>query len=293
MTSVPAPITADPSHLSGLSLGAVTLSVSDLERSLAYYRDAIGLRMLERSALSATLGTDAPLLILHERAGASPARATHTGLYHMALLLPTRADLGRFVAHLIESRVPAQGASDHHVSEALYLQDPDGHGIEVYADRDPSGWTWQGGQVQMGTVAADIQGIVASAGGDPSWHGLPDGTVMGHVHLKVADLERTRAFYAGLLGLDIVVDMARQGALFVSADSYHHHFGLNTWQSRGAAPAPGSEARLLSTQLWLPAAALKALRARLAAGDIEISEVAGGFEVSDPASNRLRFGEKG
>ncbi|GGQ98839.1 VOC family protein [Deinococcus ruber] len=279
--------------LSRLSLGAVTLTVSDLERSLAYYQDTIGLKVLQQSEGSAVLGTSAPLLELQEEAGATHSSPRHAGLYHFALLLPTRADLGRFVTHLIEGQRPVQGASDHLVSEAIYFQDPDGHGIEVYADRDAASWAWEAGQVRMGTVAADIQGIVEAAGSDRTWRGLPEGTVMGHVHLKVSDLERTRAFYAGLLGLDVVVDMAQQGALFVSQGGYHHHFGLNIWQSRGGAQAQDGEARLLRARVWLPEPDLKQVRARLEAGGAAPTDVAGGFEVKDPSGNVLLFGANG
>ncbi|ULH15757.1 VOC family protein [Deinococcus sp. KNUC1210] len=280
-------------RLSQLSLGPVTLTVSDLERSLAYYQDTIGLKVLQRADGSAVLGTSVPLLELHEQTRAKPSSPRHAGLYHFALLLPTRADLGRFVTHLIEEQRAVQGASDHLVSEAIYFQDPDGHGIEVYADRDAASWAWEAGQVRMGTVAADIQGIVEAAGPDRTWRGLPGGTVMGHVHLKVSDLERTRAFYTDLLGLDVVVDMAQQGALFVSQGGYHHHFGLNTWQSRGGAQPQDGEARLLRARVLVPEADLNLLRARLEAGGAAPTDVQNGFEVSDPSGNVLHFGANG
>ncbi|WP_407571019.1 VOC family protein [Deinococcus altitudinis] len=289
-----APVPARPSEFTStpvLALGAVALTVADLGRSLAYYQGAIGLRVLEQSEGRALLGAGTEGLVeLHERKGATPSLAGHTGLYHLAILLPGRADLGRFVAHLMADRVPVQGASDHLVSEALYLQDLDGHGIEVYADRDRTGWDWQNGQVQMGTLAADIEGIVASAGEDTVWRGLPAGTVMGHVHLKVADLNRTRAFYEGLLGLDVVVDFSRQGALFVSQGGYHHHFGLNVWQSGGGGAAQEGEARLLSAQVRLPAAQLEATRARLLEAGYAAGSAGEPFTVSDPSGNLLRFG---
>ncbi len=276
---------------SGFSLGPVTVVVADLERSLTYYQGAIGLSVLSREPGQATLGVGSePLLEVREEPGATPARAEHTGLYHMAILLPGRADLGRFVAHLIEARVPVQGASDHRVSEALYLQDPDGHGIEVYADRDPAVWAWQDGQVQMDTKAADIEAIVGAAGPDLAWKGLPVGTVMGHVHLKVSDVASTRAFYAGLLGLDVVADLSRQGALFMSKDGYHHHFGLNVWQSRGGRAAQSGEARLLSAEVRLPADGLQALRSRLLEAGTEVEGQGDAFTVTDPSGTLLRFG---
>ena len=159
----------------------------------------------------------------------------------------------------------------------------------MYADRDAAGWVWEAGQIRMGTAAADIEGIVGAAGNDRAWHGLPDGTSMGHVHLKVADLARTRAFYAGLLGLDVVADMARQGALFVSQDGYHHHFGLNTWQSRGGTQPQDGEARLLGAQVWLPEGDLKRMRGRLESAGLPLTDTPAGFEVDDPSGNRLNF----
>jgi len=276
---------------SELSLGPVTVVVADLERSLAYYQGAIGLSVLGREPGTVTLGVGTErLLELREEPGATPARAEHSGLYHMAILLPTRADLGRFVAHLIEGRVPVQGASDHHVSEALYLQDPDGHGIEVYADRDPAVWTWQGGQVQMDTKAADIEAIIGAAGADLTWQGLPTGTVMGHVHLKVSDVASTRAFYEGLLCLDVVADLSRHGALFVSRDGYHHHFGLNVWQSRGGRAPHTGEARLLSAEVLLPADDLQTVHSRLLTAGVRTEGTDEAFTVTDPSGNPLRFG---
>ncbi|WP_407539238.1 VOC family protein [Deinococcus radiomollis] len=273
-----------------LALGAVILTVADLARSVAYYRQAIGLRVLEQSEGRALLGAGTTALVeLREQKGAVPSSPRHTGLYHLAILLPSRADLGRFVSHLMTEQLAVQGASDHLVSEALYLQDPDGHGIEVYADRDAAGWEWQNGQVQMGTLAADIAGIVASAGEDTAWRGLPESTVMGHVHLKVDDLSRARAFYEGLLGLDVVVDFSRQGALFVSQGGYHHHFGLNVWHSRDGTAAQDGEARLLSAQVYLPAAELEVVRGRLLLAGYAAGPAGEPFAVSDPAGNLLHF----
>ena len=280
-----------------LSLGAVALTVADLARSTEYYRTVIGLRVLNQAAGYAALGADTPLVELHEEAGAAPANPGYAGLYHLAILLPSRADLGRFVAHLIAGHTPVQGASDHLVSEAIYLQDPDGHGIEVYADRDAASWNWQGGQVSMDTRAADIAGIVASAGTDTQWRGVPAGTVMGHVHLRVSDLSVARDFYSGLLGLDVVADLSQHGALFVSQGGYHHHFGLNVWQSRGRAAARSGEARLLWAQTYLPRDELELLRTRLMLAGLELTEAgeqaaSHGFMVADPSGNLLRFGLK-
>ena len=295
MTVLTPAIPAEPMTAPVLALGAVTLTVADLERSLKFYRQVIGLRVLEQSAGRALLGVGtAGLVELLEEKGAERSVAGHTGLYHLAILLPGRADLGRFVAHLMAGRFPVQGASYHLVSEAIYLEDPDGHGIEVYADRVRAAWEWQEGQVRMTTLAADLAGIVASAGADTDWHGLPVGTAMGHIHLKVADLKSARAFYEGLLGLDVVVDLSHQGALFVSQGGYHHHVGLNVWQSRQGASGrgeagQGGEARLLSARVFLPAAELEATRTRLLTAGYLAGSVGEPFAVSDPAGNLLRF----
>ena len=292
MTS--APVHAPhPADAPALSLGAVALKVADLARSTGYYRAVIGLKVLEEGAGYALLGADAPLVELHEEPGAAPANPGHAGLFHLAILLPSRADLGRFVGHLITGQWPIQGASDHLVSEAIYMQDPDGHGIEVYADRDAASWNWQDGQVSMDTRAADIAGIVGAAGTDTQWRGVPTGSVMGHVHLRVSDLSVARDFYSGLLGLDVVADLSQHGALFVSKGGYHHHFGLNVWQSRGGTAAWSGQARLLWAQVHLPQDELELLHTRLTLAGLTLTEDGPqGFMVTDPSGNLLRFGLK-
>ena len=290
-TSVHVPRLADAP---ALSLGTVALTVADLARSTGYYREVIGLKVLEERAGYALLGTETPLVELHEQPGARPAHPEHAGLYHLAILLPSRADLGRFVAHLIAGQRHIQGASDHLVSEAIYLKDLDGHGIEVYADRDAASWNWQNGQVRMATQAADLAGIVGAAGIDTAWRGVSAGTAMGHVHLRVADLDAARHFYGGLLELDVVADLSQHGALFLSQGGYHHHFGLNVWQSRGGAAAQDGEARLLWAQIYLPQDELELLKTRLTLAGLELTgDGPHGFAVADPSGNLLRFGLKG
>jgi catechol 2,3-dioxygenase len=238
----------------GTSVGAVRLQVSDLERSLAYYQRVIGLRIRDRSNGVALLGADdGPALVeLHERAGAeSVPRRGRLGLYHYAILLPDRPALGRFVRHLAELAVQA-GMSDHLVSEAIYLNDPDGLGIEVYVDRPRNTWHYEGRQLVMDTRPLDVDDLLRAAGGDP-WTGIPSGTVIGHVHLFVGDLERAAGFYHAGLGLDKTV-WNYPGALFMSAGGYHHHVGTNTWAA-GAAPAGEGDARLLAWELVVPTAA--------------------------------------
>jgi catechol 2,3-dioxygenase len=239
----------------GLRLGAVHLQVADLDRSTGYYERVLGLRTASRMAGRATLaahGDDAPLVELHERPGAAPVpRRGRLGLYHFAILLPDRAALGRFVRHLGESAIPA-GMSDHLVSEAVYLTDPDGLGIEVYADRPRAEWRYDGDEIAMTTIPLDREGVLRAAG-DGRWSGMPAGTVMGHVHLFVGDLQQAGAFYHAALGFDRTV-WSYPGALFMSAGGYHHHLGTNTWAA-GAPLAAEGDARLLEWQIVLPSPA--------------------------------------
>jgi catechol 2,3-dioxygenase len=276
--------------------GEVRLQVADLARSLAYYHDVLGLRIIEHSDRTATLGAhgdDAVLIELRERAGArSVPQRGRLGLYHFAILLPDRAALGRFVAHLAESGARA-GAADHLVSEALYLRDPDGLGIEVYADRPRSLWRTEasGGarQLVMATEPLDLEAVARAAGGEP-WTGMPAGTTMGHVHLHVGDIERASAFYHRALGLDKVV-WSYPGALFLSAGGYHHHLGVNTWAGPGADAPADDEARLLEWTMLLPAGEADAAVARLAAEGSVVRAEAAGHLVADPWGTVLRIRE--
>ena len=235
-------------------LGAVRLQVRNVARSAEYYERVIGLRQVPVTGDAVGLaveGETQPLVWLHERADARPVpHGGRLGLYHFAILLPDRAALGRFVRHLGELGEYA-GSADHAVSEAFYLSDPDGLGIEVYADRPRSSWRRQGSELYMTTERLDVRGVLAAAG-SARWTGMPSGTVLGHVHLHVGDLDRAAAFYHEGLGLDKVV-WSYPGALFLSAGGYHHHLGTNTWSS--GPPATDEDARLLSWTVLLPAAA--------------------------------------
>jgi catechol 2,3-dioxygenase len=272
----------------GARPGAVRLQVSELDRSVDYYTTVLGLPIRERGKGVAELGPDTTLVELRERPGAAPVpRRGRLGLFHFAILLPERAELGRFAGHLASLGVPA-GASDHFVSEALYLQDPDGLGIEVYADRPRSEWRYRAGELVMATEPLDVRGLVA-AGGDAPWSGTPEGTVMGHVHLHVGDLDRASAFYHDALGLDRVV-WSYPGALFLSAGGYHHHLGLNTW-ARGAPPAGPDDARLLEWELVLPSEeAVEAAAVSLEAGDHDLERSGPGNVVArDPWGTAVRL----
>jgi catechol 2,3-dioxygenase len=236
-------------------IGAVRLQVADLARSLAYYERVLGLRAVNRTASGVSLGPPGggdPILELRERPGAKPVpRRGRLGLFHFAILLPDRASLGRFVRHLSEIGAYA-GMSDHLVSEALYLNDPDGLGIEVYADRARDQWRYDGRELQLATIPLNVQDLVAAGGTEP-WTGMPNGTTIGHVHLHVGDLDQAAAFYHEALGFDKVV-WSYPGALFLSAGGYHHHLGTNTWAA-GAPSAAEDDARLIEWDLVLPDAA--------------------------------------
>ena len=273
-----------------IRLGAVRLQIADLARSVGWYTEVLGFRVLDRETHRVALGgvDGVPLLELVELAGARPApRRGRLGLYHFAVLLPDRESLGRLLAHL--GRIGAYaGSADHLVSEAIYLTDPDGLGVEVYADRPRSAWSVAGGELVMATDPLDVAGLIAAAGG-AAWTGIPSGTTVGHVHLHVGDLEAAARFYHHGLGLDAVV-RSYPGALFLSAGGYHHHLGLNTWAGAGAAPAAPGDARLLEWTIELPSAdAADAAAESLARSGHQVERVANGHRALDPWGTPLRL----
>src|SRR3954467_13886986 len=227
----------------------VTLTVADLGRSVEYYENSIGLGVTSRENGTARLGVPGlDLLVLEEQPGARPGRGTNTGLFHFALLMPERRALAAWLARAAGSGVGLTGASDHFVSEALYLRDPDGHGIEIYRDRPRDSWTHAAdGSLNMGTIALDLQDLMRDRPAE-SFSRMPDGAVMGHVHLQVAQIPEARNFYTGLLGFDVTVEIPGQ-ATFLSTGGYHHHLGANVWAGVGAPPAPPDQARLLRAAL--------------------------------------------
>ncbi|MEN9937748.1 MAG: hypothetical protein RLZZ387_4327, partial [Chloroflexota bacterium] len=219
-------------------IGAVTLAVSSLDRALEFYQEALGFRLLRREGGGAALGVaSVDLLRLVEQPGARPSRGV-TGLYHFAVLVPTRLDLARSLRRLAELRVPLQGMSDHAVSEALYLADPDGNGIEIYRDRPRAEWPRAAAEVRMTVDPLDVDSLIAELEGDDEpWDGLRPGTTIGHMHLHVADLAAARAFWVGVVGFELMQTFG--SADFVAAGGYHHHLGYNIWAGRGApSPAP-------------------------------------------------------
>jgi catechol 2,3-dioxygenase len=270
------------------TLGEVHLTVSELARSVAYYRRAVGLEVLEQGAGRAMLGVAGRgLLVLVEEPGARPA-VGHTGLYHFALLLSRRADLALWLAHAARDRLPLVGLSDHFVSEALYLSDPDGHGIEIYWDRPRAVWE---GQVaaRMTTLPLDVDDLLGELDepGSEQYAGLPGDTVMGHVHLKVSAIPETVAFYRDALGLGLMAQLGAQAA-FLGAGGYHHHLGANTWESAGASPPPPGTAALRHVTIVVPDDAERdRVLGRLVGEGYAPQDTTAGPLVRDPSSNAL------
>lgn len=268
-------------------IGRVALAVADLERSIRYYEDIIGLTLMERAGEQAWLGAgDASFLLLQGQAGARPVQRA-AGLYHFAILVPSRHDLARTLHHLGQFDGALGGWADHLVSEALYLTDPDGHGIEIYRDRPRSEWPYLGGQLRMASDPLDARGILAELDGPPDSHVMAPGTFVGHIHLQVAQIPATEQFYSGPLGLDLVLRYGPQ-ATFLSANGYHHHLGANTWAGQNLPPAPEDAARLLWYELVQPdATALTALEVRLTAAGHPVERGDGALWTVDPSGIRV------
>jgi catechol 2,3-dioxygenase len=275
------------------AMGTVRLTVSDLERSRAFYERALGLTPVELDSGDVALGTGAglrPLIELRGDSSAAPLNRRATGLFHLAILVPSRLELALSLARLAEAHWHLDGASDHLVSEALYLSDPDGNGIEIYSDRPREQWRVQDGQLQMATLPLDLRDLAGELSGrDDRGSSAPAGTRMGHVHLQVSELAQTEAFYSRILGFDVMV-RSYPGALFVSAGGYHHHLGLNTWHSAGSSPPPPGAVGLRSFEVDLSdRSELEAVLARAAAAGLaaELDEDTGGSLLRDPSGNRV------
>ena len=261
-----------------MEIGRVRLIVRDLPRVADFYATALGLEKLSADASQVTLGAgNRALVVLHADKAARVASPREAGLFHTAFLLPKRSDLGAWVHHASESRLPVQGASDHKVSEAIYLADPEGNGIEIYTDRPRIAWTDATGAIAMTTDALDVPDLAASARGP--WRGAPEGTVVGHVHLQVGNVAEAEAFYARQLGFAITAHYP--GAAFYGSGGYHHHFATNIWNSRGAGTRqPGTG--LAGVEVLADAASIAAITARSA----------GATTLSDPWGTEITLTEK-
>jgi catechol 2,3-dioxygenase len=271
-----------------LRIGAVGLKARDLSRLTDFYHQAIGLQILDRDGKTARLGAGGVTLLELEAApNAQPDDPRTAGLFHTAFLQPTRGDLARWLVHIARNRVLLSGASDHLVSEAIYLDDPEGNGIEVYRDRLPNEWQWSGDRIKMATDRLDLDNLATDAGATP-YTGAPDGLRIGHIHLRVGDLAAAQTFYSGTVGLDVTA--GRGGALFMSSGHYHHHVGSNVWQSAGAGKRDEDRAGLSWFAFEGEAEALAGARKRLKGVNVPVSEN-GAIEVRDPWGTRVRFTE--
>jgi len=271
-----------------LHIGAVALKVRDLGRLTDYYRDSLGLAVLDRGPDRASLGAGGvPLVHLERDPAAKPDDPRTAGLYHTAFLVPTRADLARWLLDVAQKRVPLTGASDHFVSEAIYLDDPEGNGIEVYRDRGPDEWEWTGDSLKITTDPLDLDDLVSAAGSE-TWAGAPAGMRIGHVHLRVGNVEAAEQFYRDVIGL--AVTRTRGGASFMSSGRYHHHIAANVWHSQGAGRRETDRAGLT----WFSfeaadKAAFDAVKARLETAGAPVKDTAGGIETADPWGTTVRI----
>jgi len=288
---MPIPATSSTARVAAapISAGPVTLDVADLDRVATFYRDALGLQERAADDRTVRLGTaDRDLVALHHAPDAAPAPQA-AGLFHVAILYPSRADLADAIVRLGQHGVRLDGASDHLVSEAVYLRDPEGNGIELYRDRERDEWrTDDHGHVAMDTLQLDLAGVLRSGSGHAS-SAVPADAIVGHVHLQTADIAASRAFYADALGFDVMVE-SYPGALFVATDGYHHHIGLNVWNSRGRIAVPGARGLRHATLLLADEDVRTRTIERLRAADVAFAEDADGtLTVSDPAGVTLKL----
>ncbi len=272
-------------------IGHVHLKVADLNRSLAFYRDLLGLREVGRDGPTAFLAArpEGPVLIaLTKWAGAQPKPPGTTGLYHVAIRLPNRQALARVFKRLVDHRWPFHGFSDHKVSEAIYLPDPDNNGLELYRDRPREQWPWRNGQVAMRTDPLDVEALLAEVAADPTpWSGIHPDTDIGHVHLNVRDLDEAEAFYHGRLGLD-VTQRDYPGARFFAAGGYHHHVGTNIWAGTGAPPPPPNAVGLHHFSICLEEqAAFERLARHLRDNNTPVVGRNGLLRLQDPSGNGI------
>ena len=271
-------------------MGAVRLTVADLEDARSFYRDAIGLSELESGDEMVRLGTDGRAVVeLVGDPDAPPRQPGTSGLFHLAILVPGRADLARALQRVAEAGWRLSGASDHLVSEALYLSDPEGNGIELYRDRPRDQWPVRDGVLQMDTLPLDLDGVLGELRRDDAGAGMAAATRIGHVHLNVGDLAAAEEFYSGALGFEVMI-RGYPGALFVSAGGYHHHIGLNTWAGEGVPPPPEGSRGLRQFAIELPGPdQLAAEEDRLREAGFEPVREDDRVRVTDPSGNRVEL----
>ncbi|MFL5892554.1 MAG: VOC family protein [Solirubrobacterales bacterium] len=281
------PTEGGPPEGPAIEPGAVRLRVADLALEGEFYERVIGLQPLEVNGEVTRLGVDGTAVVeLHPSATASPRPSSTTGLFHLAIVVPGRAALARALAHVVGAGWRLSGASDHLVSEALYLSDPEDNGIEIYRDRPRSEWRYDGDDLQMSTLPLDLDGLISEVGvSRASDGGMEAGTRIGHVHLNVADLGDAEEFYAGVLGFDVTV-RGYPGALFLSTGGYHHHIGLNTWAGPGASPPPEDSRGLVWFELEAEGpAVVDELSGRLERAGAEVEALPAGIHTRDPSGN--------
>lgn len=237
---------------SNIFVTQIHLKVEDIDRSLGFYQDIMGFKVLKNEERLAVLTSDGvtPMIIIEQPIDVIAKLPKRTGLYHFALLLPNRISLGLFLKNIIKNQYPIIGGSNHGVSEAVYLQDPDDNGIEIYIDTDSATWEWDNENVKMVNSPIDYEGIIASAG-DLEWNGMPTETIIGHIHLHVADLNESKRFYLDGLGFDLMQEM-QNTAVFTSTGGYHHHIGFNIWNGKGAKALPDNSVGMKFYSLIFP-----------------------------------------
>lgn len=272
-----------------MHVGKVQINVSDIERSTVFYEKIIGLKVLEKTAKKVvfTANGENPLLVIEQPENIIPKRMQTTGLYHFALLLPKREDLANIVRHFAKNGIRF-ASGDHLVSEAIYLNDPDGNGIEIYVDRDPSTWNWQDGEVEMTTDPVDFDNLLLETT-DIEWRGMPEDTLMGHIHLQVGDLAENEKFYIDGLGFEIV-NRFGNSALFISDHQYHHHIAFNIWNGRGLPNASENMVGLVSYSIvFKDEKTREKLIHHLENSGIAVKERNGLYFVEDPSQVRVEF----
>lgn len=274
-----------------IKIGVVHLNVTQLDRATFFYEEGLGFKLIEKNDLQVVLGTEdgTPLIMLHKVNNPTPRKKT-TGLYHFAILLPGREDLARLIFHMVNNQVSIEGAADHGVSEAIYLTGPDETGIEIYCDRNMEDWPIDDeGQLEMGTDSLDIDNLMLTLQGkNKQFTNLPAGTRIGHIHLRVSELEKTATFYAAL-GLELTQEYG-ESALFFAGGEYHHHIGVNTWQSAGATPLPEDTAGLGYFEILVENQnTLDEIKKSLEESEITFESSTSGIYVRDPNGIRAHI----